>query len=88
MSLKKQGVFNSSKNPAAKKINICNSIGEIMFETYGNFEAICRDNNLPFAALTRSLHNNSEPIYKSSISKNRANNADKFIYIGWFAKIV
>lgn len=84
MSLAKKGKCTGSKNNNAKKINIYNSNDELMFECYGNFSKICKENNFPENVLSNSYKNGGTPIYK-----NYNNNKYNYLqYKGWYAKII
>jgi ribosomal protein L37AE/L43A len=74
-----------NKNGKAKRINIYNSKGELIFECHGNFGSTCGENGIPFKPITNSYRNNGIPIMTSELSKKYAkrNNVEK--YIGWYA---
>ena len=69
------------KNNKAKTIHIFNEYHELVFECKGNFQEVCKCNNLPASALTRSYR-------KGTIlhSSNCTKFDDKFD--GWYAKII
>lgn len=69
----------------AKKINIYNSDGTLMFETKGDFKNVCKENNLPYDALGVSHRNNGKFIFQSKTAQTKAikNGLEK--YIGWYA---
>ena len=78
-----------AKNNTAKKINICNSNGEVMFECHGNLRKVCDENDLPFNAFFKSQKANGEPIYKKLYSnKKRLEERNWLQYQYWFAKEV
>ena len=60
---------------------IFNNDDEIVFVCNGNFKYICKDNNLPFAALRKSYAKNGTRIYQSkrSIKDCLRNNTTQFI---------
>jgi len=71
----------------SKKFNIYNSNGELMFETFGNFNKVCDDNGLPKNALQRS-RNNGEPIYLNVGPSNEKNLKKKGLlkFKGWYVR--
>ena len=78
------GKLSGAKNPAAIKINICDNNGKLKFVCDGNFDAICRQNDLPSHALRRSYYNDGKPIYSYKFMKKEVlNRYGK--NIGWSA---
>ena len=69
-----------SSHVKALRINIYNSLGELMFECHGNFTHVLKANNLP-RALAQSYRNNGKPIFIDRKPKN----PDSIQYKGWFA---
>jgi group I intron endonuclease len=76
--------MSGSGNSNAKKINIYNDKGDIMFECIGNFKKVCDSNNLPFSALRKS-YVDSTPIYQTSRSIISAKKKGLDIYKDWYA---
>ena len=72
-----------SNNPRALLIYIYNEKGELMFICHGNFDKVCKDNELPFSPLKRSYQNNGEPILQIRKPKNK----EWLKYKGWYAKV-
>lgn len=73
----------------AKKINIYNSEGIIQYSTYGNFEKICEENNLPKNALIDSYKLNKPiPIKNTKRNITALKNKGYGNFIGWYAKII
>lgn len=62
-----------NKNPAAIKINIYNNDDELMYECHGNFDEICRENNLPGVTLRK--------VYGKRIHTGQR----KTEFTGWYA---
>jgi len=84
MSKSRLGMFIGSKNPAANKINIYDKDKILKFECNGNFEIICKQNDLPLYALRKSYYNNGKSIYSYKHMKRDVLN--KYgVYIGWSA---
>lgn len=71
----------------AKNIQIYDANDILMFDCYGNFSKICKENKLPQQALYRSYHNFGEKIYQDldqrSITKLK--NKNFYQYKGWYA---
>lgn len=80
-----KGKINGDKNPNAKKINIYNALGELQYETNGNFKEICIKNNLPFNPLARSYRNNGSKIFTDPKTKKYMLENKLEEYMGWFA---
>ncbi len=75
-------------NSTAKKINIYNEFGMIVFECIGNFKKICDEYKLPHNALRKSHIANGEKIIQSSRSRIMAESKGWLKYEGWYAKEV
>lgn len=75
-----------SNNGAARRINIFNAEGELMFECHGNFGNTCREHGIPHHKLKESLSRGGEPIYQSAYGQLIAKKYGTDKYIGWFAK--
>ena len=75
-----------SSNPAAIKVNIFNNLGELMFSTYGNFQQVCFENQLPFSALKNSYLSNKKVYEKMSPqSEAKLKNNGNIKFRGWYA---
>jgi hypothetical protein len=76
-----------SKSNTAKRINIYNERNELMFECHGNFEKVCKENNLPQSVLVISYRNNGTKIYQDTKNnKIRLIKNGLIKYKGWYAK--
>lgn len=78
------GIFLGKNNPAAIKINIYNDKNILMFTCNGNFDTICKNNNLPTKALRRSYYNNGTQIYTGKTIKKEILIVNKK-FINWYA---
>ena len=74
-----------SKNGSAIKVFIYNQEGELMFKCNGNFNEICKENNIPRKPLAFSYRNNGTPIMTSNQSRHYAERKGIAKYIGWYA---
>ena len=84
ISEKLKGKLSGNKNPAAITIQIYNSKNELIFLCNGNFESVCKENNLPLIALRKSYYNVGKPIYEYKFMKKDV--MEKFgIYKNWYA---
>lgn len=84
MSKQRKGKQTQSNNPAAIKVNIFNSTGDLIYSCHGNFEVVCKENGLPSSALSNSYLNEGKPIYTSKMTpKKTISLYEKFI--GWYA---
>lgn len=72
------------KNPSAIRVNIYNSTDELKFTCNGNFEYVCKENNLPTKALRKSYYNNGKPIYTGRTIKKEVLIRNKD-FIKWYA---
>jgi len=79
-SLAKKG----SKSPTALKINIFNNNNELMFECNGNFNKVCKENNLPFSALRTSYRTNIK-IFFTNKAEKEAITRNEIHFKGWYA---
>ena len=68
-----------------KKITIYNASGEPMFRCDGDFERVCKANNLPFQILQRSYLRNGAPIFATSASLKNSSLPHKHSLVGWYA---
>jgi len=82
---KKKSLNLRHKKLNSKKINIYDSMGILKFSTFGNFEEIINQYNLPYA-LGFSHRNNGAPIFTSKLAQTRARKNNTERYIGWYAK--
>lgn len=89
-SLKESGVRKLSGNSQAKRINIYNNKNDLMFECYGNFKYVCKENNLPWSALANSYRNNGKQIYMKLRNNDiaRYTKTGEILFRGWYAKII
>lgn len=79
-----KGKFSGCKNPAAIIVNIYDSNNILKYECFGNFEMICKNNDLPIKALRMSYYSNGKPIYTGQSNKQEV--LDRYgNYIGWYA---
>lgn len=78
---------NSSKNPNAKTIEIYDSEDNLQFVSNGNFDEICKLNNLPRQALVKSYKNDSARLYQNidNSSIGRLKKRNYYQYKGWYA---
>ncbi len=74
----------ANKNPSAIRINIYNDNNILMYECFGTFDKICKENNLPNKALRKSYYNNGKPIYTGKTIKKEILIKYKN-YINWYA---
>jgi group I intron endonuclease len=74
----------ADKNPSAIKVNIYDADGVLRFICNGNFETICKINNLPIIALRKSYYNNGKQIYQGHTIKKEVLIKNKQ-FIGWYA---
>lgn len=85
-TIKNNGTSDGHNNPNAKKINIYNNAGELVFECYGNLRQTCNENNLPFNALFKSQKSNGSRIYQNLGSNETRLEKSGFLkYVGWYA---
>jgi hypothetical protein len=79
---------NGSKNPSAKKINVYNKVGKLIFNCYGNFEKICKKNNLPFESFKKSYQKGSKLSIKRKGGRTRSFIERYKQYNGWYARVI
>jgi len=72
-------------NPRAIRVNIYDKEDNIVFECHGNFESICKENNLPLNALRKSYKNNTK-LFQTKDSYTRAKNKGILKYESWYAR--
>jgi len=77
---------NGKNNPQAKSIHIFNNKDELLYNCSGNFDKICRDNNLPLEGLRRTYINNTK-LYETKRGISKAKLYGFEIYVGWYARI-
>jgi len=84
--------FKGKNNPAAKHIQIYDSLDNLCYDIFGEFEKICKDNGLPSTSLKKSYQNNSRPILltNNSIIQTLRNYSLEYVlyYKGWYAVII
>lgn len=78
------GKRTKDKNSSAIKVNIYDTNGFLMFICNGNFESVCKTNNLPTKALRKSYYNNGKPIYQGHTIKKEVLTQNKE-FIGWYS---
>ncbi len=69
-----------SGNPRALKINIYNDEDILMYECYGNFEKICKENGLPVSTFHRSWKNNGSRVNPQYKKHSKC--------INWYAQVI
>ncbi len=74
-------------NPRAKSIHIFNSTGELLYTCSGDFNKICKDNNLPLEGLRRTYINKTK-LYTNNRAIAKAKLYGFEIYQGWYARIL
>ncbi len=80
-SLSKMGELNYR----TRSINIYDNNNTLMYNSKISFQKYCNENNLPFAALNRSLKNN-DICYSSKFGYREAKKHNNTKYIGWYAR--
>lgn len=78
-----KGRISGNSNPNKKLIHIYDNNGIIRYECDGNFEQICKEENLPFGVLKNSYMNNGIKLYL----KREPSYKEFLKFKGWFAKI-
>ncbi len=84
LSKQRKGKQTKSDNPAAIKVNIYNSTGELKYNCHGDFKSTCKEKGLPCSALNNSYLNNGKPILTSKSTPTKIINLYKD-FIGWYA---
>jgi len=79
-------IRSGSGSGSAKKINIYDNFDNLIFETRGNFELICLENDLPFGSF-RNSYTLSKPVYSGRGALAQAPEMYKK-YFGWYATII
>lgn len=79
-----KGLISGKNNPNAKVIKIFNDKNEIMHTCIGNFEEVCKNENLPFSLLKKTYLHNS--FIEKPVRKHASDNRKK--YCGWYARII
>lgn len=79
-----------ASNANAKQINIYNDNDELMFICNGNFNIICKENNLPHTAFSTSYKNEGKKLYENlGASRTKTLTENGWIkYVGWKALII
>lgn len=87
VSLEDYKKFDFYVSNKSKRFNIYNSSDELMFETFGNFDKICKDNGLPVCALKGS-RKSGEPIYLRAGPSNEKTLEKKGLlkFKGWYVR--
>lgn len=75
------------ENTNAKRINIYNNHGVLMFKTHGDFKKTCLENKLPHLPLQTSYLRGGTPIFNTK-STGRLKDLSMLVYKGWYAIIV
>ena len=83
-NIKNSEAKKGKKHPGAKIIGIFDSNGNKMFSSHGDFEKVCKENNLPFGVLSNSYKNDGSGIYLIKSPRNPENLKFK----GWYAKVI
>lgn len=74
-------------NPNAKTILIFDKNDTLMFKCVGNFEEVCKENNLPFTSLKRTIYSKKR-LYLTKKGKKDAINNKTIQFKGWYANIL
>jgi len=72
-----------NKVNTAIKVNIYNKDSKLQYECYGNFQVVCKENNLPYKQLENS-YKREKPIFSTPQSVSQCSEKNKK-YIGWYA---
>lgn len=70
------------KNPMSLSIKIYNELGDLIFESFGDFKGFCNSHDLPYTAFYNS-YRKKEKLY----SERNPINPDWMKYKGWFAVV-
>lgn len=75
-----------ANNGSARRINIFNADGKLMFECHGNYRVICEEHGIPSHKIKESYLNNGKPLYTSPYGQTIAKQQGLEKFIGWYAK--
>jgi hypothetical protein len=82
---KESGVLKGKNNPRARKINIFNKNGVLMFSSHGNLKEVCEKNSIPYGEVICSLYK-KRPMYPSEKIVTRITNNGNIKFKGWYVK--
>lgn len=85
ITTKSKGLLKGSKNPRARHIEMYDTNGSLIYQTFGNLQEFCELNNLPYSAIVRSLCNNI-PMYSWRYRPGKNIDEYREKYKGWIIK--
>ena len=77
--------WRGEKNQSASRIQIFDNDGNMRFDTYGTFEKICRENNLPQRSLRESYYNDGKKLFQTNLGFSKATKNGFGQFKGWYA---
>jgi hypothetical protein len=88
--ISKEEFYNNKKyykTPKVKTIKIFDADNNEVFTVDESFSSFCKNNGLPYCALTHSFKNGGLPLYQTKAGISQAKKNGSIQFMGWYAKI-